>query len=50
MRVDYSAYEGWTIKGVTEVVLSRGKVIVENGEWKGKAGAGQFIKRGLTGA
>jgi dihydropyrimidinase len=50
MRVDYSAYEGWTVKGVTEVVLSRGKVIVENGEWKGRAGAGQFIKRGLTGA
>ncbi len=50
MRVDYSAYEGWTVKGVTEIVLSRGNVIVENGEWKGKAGAGQFIKRGLTGA
>jgi dihydropyrimidinase len=45
MRVDYSAYEGWTVKGVTEVVLSRGNVIVENGEWKGKAGAGRFIKR-----
>ncbi|HYE71807.1 MAG TPA: dihydropyrimidinase [Blastocatellia bacterium] len=50
MRVDYSAYEGWTVKGVTEVVLSRGNVIVENGEWKGKAGDGRFIKRGLTGA
>ena len=50
MRVDYSAYEGWTIKGVTEIVLSRGKVIVENGEWKGKTGAGQFLKRGTTGA
>lgn len=50
MRVDYSAYEGWTVKGVTEVVLSRGSVIVENGEWKGKAGAGQFLKRGTTGA
>ncbi len=50
MRVDYSAYEGWTISGVTEVVLSRGNVIVENGEWKGKAGDGRFIKRGLTGA
>ncbi len=46
MQVDYSAYEGWTVKGVTEVVLSRGNVIVENGEWKGKAGAGRFIKRG----
>jgi dihydropyrimidinase len=50
MRVDYSAYEGWKIKGVTEIVLSRGNVIVENGEWKGKTGAGQFLKRGTTGA
>ena len=50
MRVDYSAYEGWTVKGVTEIVLSRGNIIVENGEWKGKAGDGKFIKRGLTGA
>ncbi len=50
MRVDYSAYEGWTISGVTEIVLSRGNVIVEKGAWKGQAGAGQFIRRGLTGA
>jgi dihydropyrimidinase len=46
MRVDYSAYEGWRVKGVTETVLSRGRVIVENNEFKGKTGAGQFIKRG----
>jgi len=46
MRVDYSAYEGWTVKGVTETVLSRGGVIVENGEFKGKPGDGRFIKRG----
>jgi dihydropyrimidinase len=46
MRVDYSAYEGWTIKGVSETVLSRGKVVVSNGEFRGKAGDGRFIKRG----
>ena len=46
MRVDYSAYEGWKVKGVTETVLSRGKVIVEKGEFKGKNGDGQFLKRG----
>jgi dihydropyrimidinase len=46
MRVDYSAYEGWRVKGVTETVLSRGRVIVENNEFRGKAGAGRFIKRG----
>jgi dihydropyrimidinase len=46
MRVDYSAYEGWRVRGVTETVLSRGRVIVENNDFKGKAGAGRFIKRG----
>jgi dihydropyrimidinase len=46
MRVDYSAYEGRKVRGVTETVLSRGEVIVENGVFKGKAGAGRFLKRG----
>jgi dihydropyrimidinase len=46
MRVDYSAYEGRKVRGVTETVLSRGNVIVENGTFKGKAGAGRFLKRG----
>ena len=46
MNVDYSAYEGRTIKGVVETVLSRGRVVIENGEFKGKAGDGQFLKRG----
>jgi dihydropyrimidinase len=45
MRVDYSAYEGRTVRGVTETVLSRGDVIVENGTFKGKAGSGRFLKR-----
>jgi dihydropyrimidinase len=48
MRVDYSAYEGRKVRGVTEVVLSRGNVIVENGEFKGKAGDGKFLKRGTV--
>ncbi len=46
MNVDYSAYEGKTIKGVVETVLSRGRVVIENGEYKGKAGDGKFLKRG----
>ena len=46
MNVDYSAYEGKTITGVVETVLSRGKVVIENGLYKGKAGDGQFLKRG----
>ena len=46
MRVDYSAYEGRRVRGVTETVISRGNVIVENGTFKGKAGMGRFLKRG----
>ncbi|HYR84400.1 MAG TPA: dihydropyrimidinase [Terriglobia bacterium] len=46
MRVDYSAYEGRKVRGVTETVLLRGNVIVENGTFKGKAGMGRFLKRG----
>jgi dihydropyrimidinase len=46
MNVDYSAYEGKTIKGVVETVLSRGRVVIENGEYKGKQGDGQYLKRG----
>jgi len=48
MRVDYNAYEGRTVRGVTETVLSRGNVIVENGSFKGKAGDGKFLKRGTV--
>jgi dihydropyrimidinase len=46
MNVDYSAYEGRRIKGVVETVLSRGKVVIENGEYRGKPGDGRFLKRG----
>ncbi len=46
MNVDYSAYEGKTITGVVETVLSRGRVVIENGEYVGKVGDGQFLKRG----
>jgi len=45
MRVDYSMFEGFKIKGNAETVLSRGEVIVDRGQWLGKAGRGQFIKR-----
>jgi dihydropyrimidinase len=45
MDVDYSCYEGREVQGASEVVLSRGSVIVRNGEFTGKKGAGRFIKR-----
>ncbi|MBA3307349.1 MAG: amidohydrolase family protein, partial [Chloroflexi bacterium] len=45
MDVDYSCYEGREVTGGSDVVLSRGQVIVEDGEWKGLKGAGRFLKR-----
>jgi dihydropyrimidinase len=45
MDVDYSCYEGRGVTGGSDVVLSRGEVIVEDGEWKGEKGAGRFLKR-----
>ena len=46
MNVDYSAYEGRKLRGAVETVLSRGRVVIEGNEFKGKAGDGQFLKRG----
>jgi dihydropyrimidinase len=45
MNVDYSAYEGMKVKGVTKMVLARGRVVVEDGNYTGKAGDGEFIRR-----
>ena len=45
MDVDYSCYEGWDVTGAAEIVLSRGKVIVDGDEWMGAAGDGRFLKR-----
>ncbi len=45
MRVDYSMFEGFKVKGDAETVLSRGETVVDRGQWLGKAGRGLFIKR-----
>jgi dihydropyrimidinase len=47
MWVDYSAYEGRRVRGVSEIVLSRGNVVVDSGVFKGKPGNGRFLKRSL---
>jgi dihydropyrimidinase len=46
MNVDYSAYEGMKVRGVTKTVLSRGRLIIEDGGYVGKAGDGEFLRRG----
>lgn len=49
MNVDYSCYEGMTVTGRADTVLSRGRVIVDRGEYLGRKGDGQFLRRGTCG-
>ncbi|HZZ43783.1 MAG TPA: dihydropyrimidinase [Tepidisphaeraceae bacterium] len=46
MNCDYSLFEGFQIKGAVETVLSRGKIIIQNNQYLGHPGDGQFLKRG----
>jgi dihydropyrimidinase len=48
MDVDYSCYEGRTVRGGSDVVMSRGTVVVRNGDWTGPKGHGRFIRRGTA--
>lgn len=45
MNVDYNPYEGRQIQGVTETVLSRGSVVIRNGQFTGREGSGNYVKR-----
>jgi dihydropyrimidinase len=49
MRVDYSMFEGFEIRGNARTVISRGEVIVHNGWFLGKPGRGQYLKRAVRG-
>src|ERR1700722_13364444 len=49
MRVDYSMFEGFKVRGNARQVISRGEVIVDRGVFSGKAGNGQFIRRAARG-
>ena len=44
-NVDYTPYEGMKIKGYPVMTISRGEIIVENGQFKGQRGKGKFLSR-----
>ena len=48
MNMDHSAYEGINVTGHVDTVLSRGKILVDGGEYHGSKGDGQFLRRGLS--
>ena len=45
MNVDYSPYEGRKVRGLPEVVLQRGNVLVKDGRFHGRSGDGKFLPR-----
>ena len=45
MATDYSAFEGWEIKGRPSVVMVRGQVMVRDGKFVGKPAQGRLIER-----
>jgi dihydropyrimidinase len=49
MNVDYSCYEGRSVRGVPEVVMQRGELLVDHGTFVGKPGQGRFLPRGRSG-
>ncbi|WP_263729136.1 dihydropyrimidinase [Cellulomonas sp. SG140] len=48
MNMDYSAWEGYEIDGHVDTVISRGSVVVDDGQFLGTVGHGQFLKRDLS--
>ncbi len=49
MRVDYSMFEGWRVKGNARMVFSRGELIVDGGRYLGAEGRGRYLRREARG-
>jgi dihydropyrimidinase len=46
MRVDHSPYQGWVVRGWPALVLSRGRVVADDGRFVGEPAWGRFVERG----
>jgi dihydropyrimidinase len=49
MRVDYSMFEGIEVTGMPRQVFSRGRLVIDQGKFVGRAGHGEFMKRARYG-
>jgi dihydropyrimidinase len=49
MRVDYSMFEGFHVRGNARDVYSRGELIVSKGQFIGKPGRGNYLRREARG-
>ncbi len=48
MDVDYSSYEGKKVEGKIDIVISKGKVLIENDQYHGAKGDGEYLRRGTN--
>ncbi len=48
MNLDHSAYEGIEVTGAVRTVISRGDVIVDNGNFVGRSGRGRYLRRDVS--
>jgi dihydropyrimidinase len=48
MNLDYSAYEGTEIDGAVRTVISRGKTIIDRGQYVGAQGGGRYVPCSLS--
>jgi dihydropyrimidinase len=44
--IAFSSYEGIEVTGLPVLTLSRGRVLVQDGQFVGPAGHGRFVARG----
>lgn len=49
MRVDYSMFEGYQVKGNARTVISRGDVVIDKNQFHGNSGRGEYLKRSARG-
>ena len=48
MQVHYSPYAGWELVGLPTTTISKGRVIVDNGQFLGHPGDGAFVERTIA--
>jgi dihydropyrimidinase len=48
MQVQYSPYAGWELTGLPTTTISKGQVIVDDGQFLGRPGDGTFVRRTIA--
>ena len=48
MRTDFSPYEGWAMTGKPISTISRGEIIVQDGDFVAQEGRGKFLFRDIS--